>query len=193
MPRFETNSDGLEIRPPTSKLMPENLPTTMRAIVIERYGSDPVEAVRGLRVQDRAVPTPKAGQVLVRIEAAPCNPSDLLFLQGKYGVLKNPPAVPGWEGAGTVVASGGGWLAWWLKGKRVACAVQGDHDGTWAEYCVANVKDCIPLRREVHFKQAASLIINPLTAIGLIDTAKRHGHRAAIATAAAASCRWQSS
>jgi NADPH:quinone reductase-like Zn-dependent oxidoreductase len=157
----------------------------MRAIVIERYGRDPVDAVRGLNVVDRPVPRPKAGQVLVRVEAAPCNPSDLLFLQGKYGVLRNPPSVPGWEGAGTVIASGGGLVGWWLNGKRVACAVQGDHDGTWAEYCVANVKDCIPLRRKIQFKQAASLIINPLTAIGLVETAKRHGHRAAVATAAA--------
>lgn len=157
----------------------------MRAIIIERYGRDPIDAVRGLRVVDRPVPTPKTGQVLVRVEAAPCNPSDLLFLQGKYGVLRTPPSTPGWEGTGTVVASGGGVIGWWMNGKRVACAVQGDHDGTWAEYCIANVKDCIPLRRQVKFTQAASLIINPLTAIGLVETAQREGHRAAIATAAA--------
>jgi NADPH:quinone reductase-like Zn-dependent oxidoreductase len=165
--------------------MHENIPTTMRAIIIERYGRDAIDAVRGLRVVERPVPQPKAGQVLVRIEAAPCNPSDLLFLQGKYGVLRNPPSTPGWEGAGTVVASGGGVVAWWMNGKRVACAVQGDHDGTWAEYCVANVTDCIPLKRHIKFTQAASLIINPLTAVGLAETAQREGHRAAIATAAA--------
>jgi len=95
------------------------------------------------------------------------------------------PAVPGWEGAGTVVASGGGWLAGWLKIKRVACGVRGDRDGTWAEYCLANATDCIPLKRALGFEAAASLIVNPLTAIGLLDLARRGGHRAAVHTAGA--------
>jgi NADPH:quinone reductase-like Zn-dependent oxidoreductase len=63
--------------------------------------------------------------------------------------------------------------------------VQGDRDGTWAQYALANARECIPLRREVPLEQAASLIINPLTAMGLLDTARRGGHRAAVHTAAA--------
>ena len=92
----------------------------MRAVVLEEYRENVQDAIDGLRIGELPVPTPKAGQVLVRIEAAPCNPSDLLLLQGKYGSLKKMPTVPGWEGAGTVVMSGGGWLAGWLQGKRVA-------------------------------------------------------------------------
>src|SRR2546426_309890 len=109
----------------------------MRAILLCAYHENPVEAIAGLKLVERPMPTPARGQVLVKIEAAPCNPSDLLLLQGKYGALKTLPTVPGWEGAGTVVASGGGWLAGWLQGKRVACGLQGDRDGTWAEYAVA--------------------------------------------------------
>ena len=131
------------------------------------------------------MPALKRGQVLVRIEAAPCNPSDLLLLQGKYGSLKKLPTVPGWEGAGTVVASGGGPLAWWLMGKRVACGQQEDRDGTWAQYVVANAAECIPLKRQLCMEQAASLIVNPLTAMGLLETARRGGHRAAVQTAGA--------
>ncbi len=123
--------------------------------------------------------------MLVKIEATPCNPSDLLLLQGKYGALKKLPTVPGWEGAGTVVASGGGWLAGWLNNKRVACGGQGDRDGTWAEYFLANATECIPLKRGLRMDAAASLIINPLTAIGLLDTARRGGHSAAVHTAGA--------
>jgi NADPH:quinone reductase-like Zn-dependent oxidoreductase len=74
------------------------------------------DAMDGLKVVDRPVPSLRRGQVLVRIEAAPCTPSDLLLLQGRCGVLKTSPCVPGWEAAGTVVASGGGSLAGWLKG-----------------------------------------------------------------------------
>jgi NADPH2:quinone reductase len=161
------------------------VPDRMRAVLLEEYHEDVAEAIGGLKIVDRPVPVPRRGQVLVRIEAAPCNPSDLLLLQGKYGSLKTLPTVPGWEGAGTVVASGGGWLSWWLQGKRVACGQQADHDGTWAEYVVANAMECVPLMRQVKIEQAASLIINPLTAIGLLETARRNGHRAAVHTAGA--------
>jgi NADPH:quinone reductase-like Zn-dependent oxidoreductase len=109
----------------------------------------------------------------------------LLLLQGKYGVLKTLPCVPGWEGAGTVVASGGGVLAGWLRGKRVACGGQDDRDGTWAEFFVADANKCIPLKRGLSIEQASSMIVNPLTAMGLLDTARRAGHRAAVHTAGA--------
>ena len=125
------------------------LPSQMRAVVLGQYQEDVADAIDGLKVVEKPVPSLRRGQVLVRIEAAPCNPSDLLLLQGKYGVLKTLPCVPGWEGAGTVVASGGGWLAGWLKGKRVACGGQDDRDGTWAEFFVADANACIPLKRRV--------------------------------------------
>ncbi|MHB8951535.1 MAG: zinc-binding dehydrogenase [Pirellulaceae bacterium] len=161
------------------------LPSHMRVVRLEAYHEDVTEAIRSLHVVEQPVPKPGRGQVLVKIEATPCNPSDLLFLQGKYGQLKKLPAVPGWEGAGTVVASGHGWLAGWLNNRRVACGAAGDRDGTWAEYFLANAKECIPLKRRLAFDAAASLIINPLTAIGLLDTARRGGHRAAVHTAGA--------
>jgi NADPH:quinone reductase-like Zn-dependent oxidoreductase len=123
--------------------------------------------------------------VLVKIAAAPCNPSDLLLLQGKYGTLKRLPTVPGWEGAGTVVSTGGGLLGRWLLGKRVACAVRSDRDGTWAEYVVVNAGNCIPLKSAVPIEQGASLIINPLTALAMLETARRAGHRAAVHTVGA--------
>jgi NADPH:quinone reductase-like Zn-dependent oxidoreductase len=156
----------------------------MRAIVLDDYRGDVGAAIRGLKLTERPIPTLQRGQVLVRIAAAPCNPSDLLLLQGKYGTLKKLPTVPGWEGAGTVIAGGGGWLANLIHGKRVACAIRDDRDGTWAEYVVADANTCVPLKRNVTFEQGASLIINPLTAIGLLDTARRDGHRAAVHTAA---------
>lgn len=165
--------------------MADKIPNQMRALLLEQYRDDVAEAIGALKVVERPVPTLRRGQVLVRIEAAPCNPSDLLLLQGKYGTLKTLPSVPGWEGAGTVVASGGGWLASWLQGRRVACGLQVDRDGTWAEYFVANATECIPLKRQLPIEQAANLIINPLTAMGLLDTARRRGHRAAVHTAGA--------
>src|SRR5947207_3291836 len=165
--------------------MRDGIPRSMRALVLGEQREDVAEAIRGLKVHERPVPEPGRGQVLVKIAAAPCNPSDLLLLQGKYGTVKKLPTVPGWEGAGTVVASGGGLLARWLQGKRVACALRADRDGTWAEYFVANANNCIPLKAELPIEQAACLIVNPLTATGLLDTARRAGHRGAVHTAGA--------
>src|SRR6185436_17643244 len=135
--------------------MAEQVPEKMRAVVLSEYREDVGKAIAGLTVQERPVPKPGRGQVLVKIEAAPCNPSDLLLLQGKYGSLKTLPTVPGWEGGGTVVESGGGWLAGWLRGKRVACGLQGNRDGSWAEYALANATECIPLKRNLKMEQAA--------------------------------------
>lgn len=157
----------------------------MRAVVLESYHADVADAIRALKIQDRPVTAPRPGQVLVRVDAAPCNPSDLLLLQGKYGSLKTLPTVPGWEGTGTVVANGGSMIGRWLLGKRVACALRQDRDGTWAEYFVADARDCIPLKRAMPVAQAACLIVNPLTAIALLETAQRAGHRAAVHTVGA--------
>lgn len=161
------------------------IPQKMRAVVLDAYHADVNDAIRSLRIAEREVLVPRRGQVLVRIEAAPCNPSDLLLLQNRYGSLKTLPTVPGWEGAGTVVASGGGLVAHWLLGKRVACALRHNRDGTWAEYFLANVKDCIPLKAAVPIEQAATFIVNPLTAVALLETARRGGHRAAVHTVGA--------
>lgn len=165
--------------------MSETIPDQMRALQLDAFHTDVNEAIGSLTVVTKPVPRPGRGQVLVKVEAAPCNPSDLLFLQARYAQLKTLPAVPGWEGAGTVVASGGGWIARWLRGKRVACSIQGDRDGTWGQYAVAQAVECLPLKAGLPIEQGASLIINPLSAVGLLDTARREGHRAAVHTAGA--------
>jgi len=157
----------------------------MRALQIDKTHSDIKEAVHSLHVVEKEIPSPGPGEVLVRIEAAPCNPSDLLFLQGKYGVKKTMPAVPGWEGAGTVVKAGRGILPWWLNGKRVACGGQKDTDGTWAEYYLTKANACIPLRSDLPIEQGATLIVNPLTAVGLLEKGKEEKARALVQTAAA--------
>lgn len=165
--------------------MTASIPRQMRALLLEQYNDNLLEAIESLKVVERPVPPLRRGQVLVKMDAAPCNPSDLLLLQAKYVSLKTLPSVPGWEGTGKVVASGGGLLGSWFKGKRVACGLSDDRDGTWAEYFVANATDCIPLDRRLPVDQAASLIINPLSAVALLDIARRGGHRAAVHTAGA--------
>ena len=161
------------------------LPSTMKAVLLERQIDDPAASIEGLKIVDKPVPKPGRGQVLVKIEAAPCNPSDLMYMRGLYRIDKKPPTVPGFEGCGTVVASGGGLMANFLNGKRVACGGQADSDGTWAEYFLADAGFCLPLAKSLSFEQGATMIANPVTAYVLFDMARRGGHRAAIHTAGA--------
>jgi NADPH:quinone reductase-like Zn-dependent oxidoreductase len=72
------------------------------------------------------IPKPLTGEVLVKIECAPINPSDTYFMAGMYKLYTDDPAKikfplsPGWEGSGVVIQNGGGLMGWRLVGKRVA-------------------------------------------------------------------------
>lgn len=157
----------------------------MRALELAAHDIDGQRAAANLRVVEKTVPQPGPGQVLIRVEAAPCNPSDLSFLQGTYSVDRPLPAVPGFEAAGVVVRTGSGLMARRLLGKRVSCAGQGKGDGTWAEFFLAEAMQCLPLRKGVSFEQGSCLVVNPLTAFGLLERARHFGSRAIIQNAAA--------
>ncbi len=131
----------------------------MKAAVFDRHGS-PSDV---LTVRDVPTPTPGRGEVLVRILASPVNPSDLMYVQGNYG-LKPPafPATPGFEAVGVVEASGGGLLGMLRKGKRVV--VLGSRTGNWAEYAVAKAKQVVPVPADIPDDQAATFFVNPATA-----------------------------
>jgi len=152
------------------------LPETMLAVHLEREGGP-------LVVRQVPVPRPERGEVLIRMAAAPINPSDLGFLAGSYTVQRQLPVVPGFEGSGTVVAAGGGALPRLLVGRRVGFAAA--RGGTWAEYAVTPTMRCIPLRRHVSLEQGAMLIVNPLTALAFFDLARQGRHAAMVSNAAA--------
>lgn len=159
------------------------VPETMRALVLTAWDGRPTS----LQVQERPVPRPTASQVLVRVAASPINPSDLMFVRGLYGARPPLPAVPGFEGCGTVVAAGGvtGKL---LVGRRVACmapAGEGEGGGLWAEYAVVGLPQCLPLRRHISDEQGASLFVNPFTAWALMERAREGGHAALVQSDAA--------
>ncbi|MGB8508955.1 MAG: zinc-binding dehydrogenase [Pyrinomonadaceae bacterium] len=158
----------------------QTLPATMRALELHAYDGE----AGSLRLVEKPLPRPGRGEVLVRVAAAPVNPSDLMFLRGLY-VKKKLPVVAGFEGSGEVVESGGGLLANYLKGKRVACAAPIEGDGTWAEYVLAGANFCVPLLKQTDTEGAASLIVNPFTAWALMDRARRARAEAVIQTAAA--------
>ena len=93
--------------------------------------------------------------------AAPVNPSDLVYLLGKYGLAPNNGAFVGFEGCGIVVEANAGLYGAWLKGKRVALSAQPGCDGVWAEYAITKANFCLPVRKELSDEQAATIIVNP--------------------------------
>ena len=140
-----------------------------------------------LKVREIPVPHPQAGQVLIRMAAAPINPSDLGSRSGlSYsGGKRQFPFTPGIEGSGTVVEIGQGLMPRLLSGQRVSCSAPFGGNGTWAEYMVTSAQVCIPLNKNVNLENGAMLLVNPLSALAILEIAKRGKHRAIVSTAAA--------
>ena len=164
-----------------------------------------------LSLKDIEMPQPGADEVVVRIEAAPLNPSDfgVMFSAAdmstavQSGTEQDPivtadvpakfmPALKtrvnkdtpvGNEGAGTVVAAGSSAAAQALMGKMVA-VIGG---GTYRQYHCVNVKSCLELKEGTTAKEGASSFVNPLTALAMVETMRAEGHKAIIHAAAASS------
>ncbi len=156
------------------------VPDQMTTVVLESYSG-----VAALRVEQRSVPKPGRSEVLIKIAASPINPSDLSFIEGLYNMRQPAPVIPGLEGSGTVVASGGGFRANYLLAKAVACTASARGNGVWAEYMLCGVDSAFPLNKSLSLEQGAMSIVNPLTALALISIAKSSGHKTIIHTAAA--------
>lgn len=145
-------------------------------------------------------------QVVVRVEASPINPSDLGMLlagadvgsaepTGDGGLrLRLPdgavaalagrvgrPMPVGNEGAGVVVVAGDSEAAQALMGKTVAVLA----GGMYANHRKVSVDQCLVLADGTDPRDGASCFVNPLTALGMIDTMGREGHTALVHTAAA--------
>src|SRR5258706_1482066 len=161
-------------------MVKENIPDQMTAVVLDSY-----TGVDALRIERRPVPQPGPNEVLVKIAATPINPSDLAFLEGRYGFKKPTPVVPGFEGSGTVVSVGNGMMGRYLNGKRVACVSQERGDGVWAEYMVTTMRIALPRAASVSLEQGAMSVVNPLTAMAFLTLAKEGRHKAIVQTAAA--------
>lgn len=157
-----------------------------------------------LEIAESTFPAPTGNQVLVKMEAAPINPSDLAiltsaadfdnadysagkvvanmpepFLSGQKG--RHGQRLPaGNEGAGEVVATGDSDMAKALMGQRVAC-VPGN---AFSQYAIADAMMCLPLG-DNSSEVGASSFVNPMTALGFVETAKMEGHDAIIHLAAA--------
>lgn len=159
-------------------------PTKYNALELAACNPNLVKAMLSLKIVEKSMPRPGEKQLLIKMAYAPCNPSDIAFLQGAYGVTKTMPTVPGFEGAGFVAAVGPGLdpNAW--HGKLVSCFAQGNSDGTWAEYFLADARQLIVINKLLEPKQAACFFVNPFTAWGLAELAIKKNSPAIIMNAA---------
>ncbi len=162
----------------------KTIPQKMKAVILPAYNQNILRAMLSLKVEEIPVPIPKEDEILIKIEAAPCNPSDIAFMQGGYNIVKTLPSVPGFEGAGTVVFTGDSAEAKKIFGKKVSCFTQVDSHGTWAEYFVTKAESCIPVKENMEMEQAACFAINPFTAYGLYEIARKNISPAIILNAA---------
>lgn len=151
----------------------------MRAVVLHEYR----DGHHHLRIEDRALTPPGPHDLVIRIQAAPVHPADLVFVQGRYGVRKPLPTIPGFEAVGEVVQVGAQVDSAWL-GRRVAC-MSAEHDGAWAEYMTTPQINAFLIPDDLPEALAAMLFVNPLTAWALMDMARQAGTTSIIQTAAA--------
>ena len=181
--------------------MAANIPTSglqLRSIV---KSSGELE----LSLVDTPVTAPGDGDVLVRIEGSPINPSDLGLLLGPAdmssakasgGVVtaQVPPGLMravaarvdesmpvGNEGAGVVIAAGSDPTAQALMGKRVAIL----GGAMYAQYRTVRAADVLLLPEGATSADGASCFVNPLTALSMVEVMRREGHTALVHTAAA--------
>ena len=185
--------------------MPAEIPATALQLRSLVKADQTVE----LFLDSAEVPEPGPGQVVVRVEAAPINPSDLgLLLAGadvtaavSVGSADRPvvsmplsdaamravaarvgiPMPTGNEGAGTVVAAGASAAATARLGKMVAVA----GGAMYAQYRCVDASLCLELPAGTQAVQGASAFVNPMTALGMVETMRLEHHVALVHTAAA--------
>lgn len=155
------------------------------------------------------VPAPTSNEVLVRVEASPINPSDLGLLFGmadmstakasgksdapmitaniapnilKALTARLDQALPvGNEGGGVVVAAGDSELAQSMLGKTVGIL----GGAMYTQFRCVDAEQCLVMHEGTTSAEAASCFVNPLTALGMVETMKAEGHTALVHTAAA--------
>lgn len=162
-----------------------------------------------LALREIDIPQPGENQVVIRVEAAPINPSDLgvmfsvadMTTAKQSGSAERPvihaevpakfmgavkkrlgKAIPvGNEGAGTVVAAGSSAAAQSLMGKTVAFI----GGGSYRRYVCVHVQSCLELAPGTTAVEGASSFVNPLTALAMVETMRAEGHKAIVHAAAA--------
>ena len=157
----------------------------MKAIRVHEFGGPEV-----LRPEEVTVPSPGAGQVLVRVRAAGVNPVDTYIRSGVHAVRPQLPYTPGLDAAGEVEAVGEG-VTRFGAGQRVYTA--GSLTGTYAELALCEESQCHALPDRVSFAEGAGVFTPYATAYRALfqragakpgETVFVHGASGGVGTAA---------
>jgi NADPH2:quinone reductase len=125
-----------------------NLPNTMHVIEISKPGAPEV-----LVSAQRPVPTPKAGELLVKVAATGVNGPDMMQRKGLYPAPPGASDLLGLEISGVVAAVGDG-VTRWKIGDPLCGLTNG---GGYAEYCLIDANHCLPIPQGVSLNDAAGL------------------------------------
>ena len=124
------------------------IPNSMTAIAITAHGGPMV-----LKPEERPVPRPRAGEILIKVKAAGVNRPDVSQRKGHYPPPPGASDLPGLEVAGEVVAVGAD-VSRWQIGDSVTALTAG---GGYAEYCVAPESNTLPIPYGYTFTEAAAI------------------------------------
>lgn len=128
----------------------------MRALQFSEFGA-PSQV---LKLVELPLVEPNAGEIRVRLTHRAINPSDILTIQGLYGVLPELPAIAGNEACGVIDAVGEG-VTGWAVGQRVIPLGRGR---TWQDHVIAKPHQLLPVPETVSDQTAAQFVVNPVTA-----------------------------
>ncbi|HIG69999.1 MAG: zinc-binding dehydrogenase [Myxococcales bacterium] len=157
------------------------LPEFMQAWRVHAWGPDPNEA---MALDTIAVPTPAAGELLVRAQAIPLNLNDMERINGENMMVRPElPVTPGMEVMGVVVACGDGVEEW--LGRRVV-AMPKLATGGFAEYSICPVVSSFEMPEDIPLPAAAALYFPyHLAWLGLVDRAALEAGESVLIHAAA--------
>lgn len=156
-----------------------SLPTTITGVQLTKGQTPTIASI--------PLPAVDGSKALVKVTAAPINPSDVMWLQGAYPAGKSDTAFAGLEGVGVVVAAGPGAVPAAKVGQRVAFFVGGNEQGTWANYAVIESSGLIPLPDSIDDDQGACALVNPLTVELFLLECEKKGHSVIVHGAASSS------
>ncbi len=136
----------------------------MKALLIEKHGGPEV-----MQIVDVPVPEPKAGEVLVRVEACGLNYSDIMIREGLYVDMMALPNFLGREFCGKIERIGPG-VSGWEVGQRVVGSCM---SGAMAEYLVAAAIGLVPCPEGLTPEEGAAILVAGITAIHCLDDCAR--------------------
>ncbi|MBC7798585.1 MAG: quinone oxidoreductase [Pyrinomonadaceae bacterium] len=131
----------------------------MKAVRIHEFGG-----VDKLQIDEVETPQPKAGEVLIKVHVAGINFADTMLRAGNYLSTPPLPHTMGFEVAGTIETLGEN-VTGFEVGQRVVTTAGG---GGYAEFAVAPALKIIPIPEGLSFGQATALLVQGMTALGLL-------------------------